>query len=371
MVQKHWALKAGLHFDFRFEENGVAPSWAVPKGFSQDKVRIAIQVPDHAIPYMDWEGEIPEGYGAGTVEIWEKGILTIVERTPDLVKFSINEGKLKGSWCLTREDGTKWFLTGQLDLKGKEVVPTVLNRTEIVSKLNEIAERLQASGEDNEFRVRAYKSAAGTVQRLKDFERLDEEQLQQLPGMGPALSKTISDLRATGSCKQLSELPEVKVKKRYPHAEAMEIAQKIVGAIKQQFPQALVEIAGSLRRGKDPKDIDILIAGDDGDSNYAKFCRTLGASLNLGEKALAVAREGIQIDLRIVPKKCYGAGLLFFTGSADFNIRCRAKAKRLGMKLTRYGLEDLRDGRMIAQTTEREILDALGIEWLEPKERNA
>jgi len=320
---------------------------------------------------MDWEGTIPSGYGAGTVEIWEKGQLTLDERTPDLVRFHINEGKLKGSWCLVRDDGTKWYLSSQIEITGTETIPSILTKTEIVGKLQEIAERLQSSGEDNEFRVRSYKSAAGIIQRARNFEQLTEEQLKQLPGLGAALCRTINDLRTTGTTKLLEELAETKLKKRYPHEDAMEIANKIVSAISAKFPDAIVQVAGSLRRGKNPKDIDILIAGDDGDGEYAKFCKNLGADLNLSERALAVARDGVQIDLRIVPKKCYGSGLLFFTGSAEFNIRCRARAKHLGMKLTRYGLEDLRDGRVIAQSTEREILDVLGIEWLEPKDRNS
>ena len=79
--------------------------------------------------------------------------------------------------------------------------------------------------------------------------------------------------------------------------------------------------------------------------------------------------QGIQVDLRIVPRDAYGAGLLFFTGSADFNIRCRARAKECGWHLTRYGLQD-ENGKIIARSMEKDILDALGIGWLEPKDRN-
>ena len=53
------------------------------------------------------------------------------------------------------------------------------------------------------------------------------------------------------------------MKKRFPHAEAMTIAQTLVKAIQEKFPDSIVEVAGSLRRGRDPKDIDILIAGDE------------------------------------------------------------------------------------------------------------
>jgi hypothetical protein len=157
---------------------------------------------------MDWEGTIPSGYGAGTVEIWEKGQLVLDERTPDLVRFHIDEGKLKGSWCLARDDGTKWYLSNQIETTGTETVPSTLTKTEIIGKLQEIAERLQVSGEDNEFRVRSYKSAAGIVQRARNFEQLTEEQLKQLPGLGSALCRTINDLRTIGTTKLLEELAE-------------------------------------------------------------------------------------------------------------------------------------------------------------------
>ncbi len=111
VVQKHQATR--LHYDFRLEMDGVLKSWAVPKGPPESTGirRLAVQVEDHPVSYIDFTGEIPGGeYGAGSVEIWDAGEFRLEARTEDLIEFSLEGGRLAGPYVLVHTDGRNWLL---------------------------------------------------------------------------------------------------------------------------------------------------------------------------------------------------------------------------------------------------------------------
>ena len=115
VIQKHQARN--LHWDLRLEREGVLKSWAVPKEppAREGVKRLAVAVEDHPVDYASFEGTIPKGeYGAGTVEIWDKGSYTSEKWKENEIIIDIQGEKLNGKYVLikTRFKGSKnsWLL---------------------------------------------------------------------------------------------------------------------------------------------------------------------------------------------------------------------------------------------------------------------
>ena len=103
VVQEHHA--SHLHWDFRLELEGVLKSWAVPKEppVEEGVRRLAVQVEDHPLSYINFEGTIPEGsYGAGTVKIWDSGKFEIESRKDEKIVFVLHGKKMNGKYVLLK-----------------------------------------------------------------------------------------------------------------------------------------------------------------------------------------------------------------------------------------------------------------------------
>src|SRR5918999_1043023 len=102
VVQRHDATR--LHYDFRLERNGALASWAVPKGVPLEpgQQHLAVHVEDHPLDYATFEGVIPKGnYGAGTVEIWDRGTYELVEEKKNGgLTVRLHGERLDGTWAL-------------------------------------------------------------------------------------------------------------------------------------------------------------------------------------------------------------------------------------------------------------------------------
>jgi DNA ligase D-like protein (predicted 3'-phosphoesterase) len=111
VIQKHAATH--LHYDLRLEMDGVLKSWAIPKEppTATGVKRLAVQVEDHPVDYANFEGVIPEGeYGAGTVEIWDKGFYNLIDRKENKLVVEIHGEKLKGTYVLVKFKNKKNWL---------------------------------------------------------------------------------------------------------------------------------------------------------------------------------------------------------------------------------------------------------------------
>jgi len=113
VIHKHDATR--LHYDFRLEIDEVLKSWAIPKTPPNEKgvKRLAVFTEDHPLDYANFEGTIPEGnYGAGKVEIWDKGTFVLIENEKDKIVINLNGNRLDGKYCLIKfkDQEKNWML---------------------------------------------------------------------------------------------------------------------------------------------------------------------------------------------------------------------------------------------------------------------
>lgn len=111
VVQEHDA--SHLHWDLRLEHEGVAVSWALPKGVPEHprENRLAVHTEDHPLKYLEWEGDIPKGeYGGGTMRIWDRGTFEAEKFRRDEVIATFHGERVQGRYALFQTKGKNWMI---------------------------------------------------------------------------------------------------------------------------------------------------------------------------------------------------------------------------------------------------------------------
>jgi DNA polymerase (family X) len=313
-----------------------------------------------------------------------------------------------------------------------------MKNQEVAELLRNIAQLLEIKG-DLIFKIRAYEKAALTIETLdEDIESIWKKgKLNDIPGVGQALTKKISEFLETGKSpsyeklkkqvpvnieelgkvqglgpktimklykelgvKTLKDLERAAKKKKIENIEGLgavveknilksiefarasgnrfllgtglDIAEEIKEKLKKLNYVNKVEIAGSLRRKKETiGDIDILVTSNNPEKVKEFFTKMSNVEqvLAQGPTKSSIRMEGIQVDLRVLPEKIYGAALLYFTGSQQHNIVLRRIAIKRNMKLSEYGVFNKKTNKLLAGKTEEECYKKLGLKYIEPELR--
>ncbi len=187
--------------------------------------------------------------------------------------------------------------------------------------------------------------------------------LRDLPGFGEKVEQNV--LKALATASQWAG--------RMLLARAWPLAHALAGRVAAVPGVTRVELAGSFRRRRETVgDLDLLACGGESERVMTAFAEhaSVAEVLGRGETKCSVRlREGLQVDLRVVPEESFGAALLYFTGSKQHNIELRRLAIARGWSLNEYGLTH--GERVVAARTEEEIYRALGLAWIPPELREA
>jgi len=212
-------------------------------------------------------------------------------------------------------------------------------------------------------KVRALHEKLGidTLQKLEEAARAGK--LRQLAGFGEKTEQNI--LHGIELLKRGRE--------RILLGTATEVAETIVEELSKLKEVSVAVAAGSLRRQKETiGDIDILVVSRDPKKVMDTFTNLdcVGEIVAKGgTKSSVRTHEDVQVDVRVVERKSFGAALQYFTGSQAHNVEVREIAVKRGLKVNEYGVFDVKSGKMVAGKTEEEVYAALDLPVIPPELR--
>jgi DNA polymerase (family 10) len=205
------------------------------------------------------------------------------------------------------------------------------------------------------------KVGISTVEELEKAARAHK--LCGLPGMGEKSEQKI--LKAVQEAKRVSG--------RFRLSVASSIAEDYRAYMKKLKGVINVEPSGSLRRWKETiGDLDILVTCKSGVSvmdHFVNYPEVREVVAKGDTKSTVILKNGLQVDLRVLDKKSFGSALQYFTGSKAHNIAVRDRAKRMGLKISEYGVFREKGDKWVAGEAEEDVYRAVGLEWVPPELR--
>lgn len=270
-------------------------------------------------------------------------------------------------------------------------------------------EAIEGIGEGSAARIREFleRGSIADLEKLRATVPSGLPAVLQVPGLGPKTVRRLwqeagvvdlATLRAKLDSGELLKLPRLGEKSLQRIRESLEFMERSGGRsrlgdalpVVERLAERLrtvpgatrVEIAGSVRRGRETiGDLDLLACGRDPAAIVESFRTAPGVSsvLLAGATKCSVRLDnGMQADLRVVDERAFGAAWLYFTGSKEHNVRLRERSQAKGMRLNEYGLfpddgdatppQD-RGVAPVAAREEAEIYAALGLPWIPPELR--
>lgn len=244
----------------------------------------------------------------------------------------------------------------------------------------------------------------GTLGALRSIEHEAPRgavELMRIPGLGPKRARVLCDTLGIRSLAGLARAARTGRIRTVPgfgakteerilreltaHGTGDITERRVLRAVAAQYGEALLtylrhtpgvrraDLAGSYRRCKETVgDLDILVTGD-ADGVLAAADRLVAYPevrqvLAHGRtKASVRLRSGLQVDLRVLPERSYGAALHYFTGSKAHNIAVRRLGQRRGLKINEYGI--FRGARHVGGAEEEEVFAAVKLPWIPPELR--
>ena len=212
--------------------------------------------------------------------------------------------------------------------------------------------------------------SAYQVSDLDGVEKLAREgKIRELPRMGEKheqkLLKAIEDYRRIGG--------------RFLLDTAEQLAATLVAHLLEAPGVEKVTPAGSLRRGRETVgDLDVLVTGkgccaDESREQIAQHLVRFPGLMEIiakGENKVSFRqRNGMQVDVRLLPPESFGAALQYFTGSKAHNVALRQRALKMGYTLSEYSLANLEDEKPVAGRSEEEIYAKLKLDYIPPELR--